>query len=171
MDRTTDAVYVADTKFDERMLCLDRVTKIKGLRLIPRAFESVTNHPTIVYRGVQVQGWWPCVEYLLDVRPFPNLLPSSVQERAIIRASVDLILRQPLYIGQFQQLYARQLKANSAITLPYNTPLLLDIAIASYEHTPLAETFPWIEPLATAVDREITRQLTHQSEEEIRQLA
>lgn len=171
MDRTTDAIYIADTKFDEQMLCLALVAKIKGLRLIPTQLEPVAKNPAIIYRGVQVQGWWPCVDYLLDVRPYPNLLPNSVQQRAIVRTSVDLILSQPFYIGQFHQLYAKQGNTDGCIELPHATPLLLDIAIASYEHTPVADTFPWVKPLADAVNDEIASILPDQTEEEILKLA
>ena len=104
---------------------------------------------TIVYRGVQVFGFWPSVEYLLDVRPYPNLLPSTVRERAIVRTSADLVLSQPMHIGQFHTLYVR---ANGDTEIPGTSPSLLDVAIASFKETPIAETFPWVDRLASRVD-------------------
>ena len=145
------------------MRCLARIARLKNLKLVPVAMREVQG-ASIVYRGIQVYGFWPSVEYLLDVRPYPNLLPNTVWERAIVRTSASLVLDQPMYIGQFHALYIQN---NGDIAVPGVTPTLLDIAIASYKDTPMSETFPWVDDLANAVDLLIAHNNTDSNEKQI----
>lgn len=161
MDRATDTLYISTNKFDERTHALIRVAKLKGLNVVPH---SPTNSktPYVIYLGIQLQHWWPIVDFILDVRPCPNILPSESRERAIMRESVEMVFRNGFDIGMFHQLYQPQLTDNG-LKLINGAPTLLDIAISSYADTPCGEMFRWVKPLRQAVD-EYINQTTHTTE-------
>lgn len=151
MDRATDTVYIANNRFDEQTHALLRIAKLKGLHVVPQSATTNANDLSIIYLGIQMTGWWPAVDLILDVRPYPNLLPADSRSRGIMRESVNLVFKDAFNIGMFHQLYQPRLGAKG-LQLPNGSPTILDAAIASFANTPVGEMFSWIAPLRGAVD-------------------
>lgn len=159
MDRATDTLYITSNKFDERTQALVKIARLKGLAVVPHSPVD-SKDPYVIYLGIQLQNWWPVVDFILDVRPCPNILPSESRDRAIVRESVEMVFRNAFDIGMFHQLYQPHLYKDGMV-LPYGEPTLLDIAIGSFADTPIGEMFQWVRPLSQAVDDAIGGGLAH----------
>jgi len=152
LDRTADIVRIDVTNGTDAVVAF--LARIAGYKGITAQMTVLNAHrtPSLLYRGVQIEGLWPCVDYLLDVRPAPETLPDTPAKRGIMRSCVDQILYDPRQLGQFYALYFDE---PDAARLPARRVTILDIAIASYAHTLVASTYPWVQDVATEVDARI----------------
>lgn len=127
---------------------------LKGLNPKTVLLPDTILTPAIEHRGVQIQGFWPAVHYLLDLRPFPELLPTTPSKRGIIASLTELVLTDAGYLGEVAPLYFH---SNQLVN---RHPTLLDVAVASYHDTPLIEPFPWI----LAVTNQLLQQIEYHQE-------
>jgi hypothetical protein len=111
---------------------------IKGLQPKTTILSDIGLSPAIEHRNIQIQGFWPAVHYLLDLRPYPELLPLTPSRRGVIASLTELVLTNAAYLAQVAPLYAKSPQALS------NQPTLLDVAVASYCNTELETPYPWI---------------------------
>lgn len=121
--------------------------RIKGLHTTAAELPGVTLTPAIEYRGIQIQGFWPAVNYLLDIRPYPELLPDTPDKRGIARSLTEMILTETACLGQLAALYQTQ----PPHALGHMS--LVDLAVAVYSDTLFSARYPWIDTVAENLEQ------------------
>lgn len=143
MDHSPDRLLVDHTgTLTPACAFLHLLGMVKGLTPTATTLADASLSPAIVHRGVQIQGFWPAVHYLMDVRPYPELLPSSAARRGVVASLTELVLTDASYLAQVAPLYAQGPRAT-----PHHTTLL-DLAVAAYRNTTLEPVYPWIIQVA-----------------------
>lgn len=146
MDKNADTVYADLTSCNHRISnFLTYLTACKSLR-----FEvldlGMRRFPAIRYRGVSVDGLPAATEYVLETRPYPEIMPERPERRAIIRNFVGMILLYEMDLRELEPLYAQY---------PGKRPHqinLLDIAVAACDSDRLSHELQWIRAIARDVE-------------------
>lgn len=120
MDSETDTVFLNGNCKYGRLICL--IAKYKGLSVKP--LKDATFSPAIQHRWVTVAGSWACIEYLLDVYPYPELMPETPASRAVMRSLVEALFNEHVTIESFKDLCESRSKK-----ICHNEVTLLDLAL------------------------------------------
>lgn len=155
MDPTTSLVISADHPQDPSALCLGFLAALKGL---PSTYappsDDLATTPCVTHGRLRVMGFWPCLDYICDIRPYPEILPDTPVKRAVIRSLVSQLLTDATVLGQLSTLYVVQLARSHRDDS--NRPTLLDLAVSSRHVHPLAEDYPWVANTLTHVRNHFT---------------
>lgn len=117
---------------------LTLLCRIKGLKPAPGIVHDCQLDVAVEHRRVPIQGLWPCVDYLMRIRPYPNLNPDTPERCAVIHSLIDLIWFDPNNLDRVAPLYL------DPDFLPFNHPCLLDLAVAAHTFSPFAPDRGWI---------------------------
>lgn len=149
MDRDADIIYLDTRGCDEQAKRLMvAVCRMKGLEVRPFVQNEKANgySPSAMYRGIRIDGAWPIIEFLNDIRPAPELYPGEPQHRGFIRSVTDKLIFVPDEAVRISTLAALDpyMKDGRKILLPsLERPSLVDLAIAcianNYTQTPYAK--------------------------------
>lgn len=143
MAESTNVILLDPTHCNDRFLAfITQLAEVKGSRIEISTFAS-EHPPSAIIRGHQVDGTWPIINYLLELMPYPELLPASPAHRAIIRTAVDRVLTHNVVLDDLLVYYLRN---NRPVTIP-KMVTLLDFALAAC--TDADEEHPWIEEIRT----------------------
>jgi glutathione S-transferase len=124
------------------------VAQVKGFEPKFATLTGTMITPAIEYRQVQVQGLWPIIAYLDEIRPIPCLTPETPEKRAIVRSFTELLLSDTAHLHQLNQLY----EANGKVRC-FDFVSLLDIAVATYHQEMFTESYSWIKAVHDEVQR------------------
>lgn len=161
MDRANDVVYIDLVGTIEPMhIFLTWLARFKGLRT--EVIETAADRsPAIVFQGIQIEGFWPCVDFLLDTRPYPDILPDTPGKRAVIRSLTERVLSNAACLGEIATYY----NSYRGTALPPQSTLL-DLAVAAQASSPAAHRYPWAITIAELVDRRINAHRDHERYED-----
>ena len=109
---------------------------VKGQLYTEGPLEGAVTAPAILMRNVQVEGLWPTLEYLMDLRPWPALLPVVPEKRAAMRTMCEQMMLDPSLLGTVQALY-QDMKE-----WPFGSLQLIDVIVAAYGSPAFAPTSP-----------------------------
>lgn len=85
--------------------------------------------PAFEYRQRQIEGFWPIVEFLMELKPWPVLLPEQPLERALFRSIAEQALGDAGQLTELLDLYADDPRPFGALRLP-------DFVVAGYAWRP-----------------------------------
>lgn len=147
MDRANDVVYIDFTGVvDPTHIFLAWLARVKGLRTSV-VETNAARSPAIVYQGIQIEGFWPCVDFLLDARPYPDVLPDTPGKRAVVRSLTERILADPTTLGEIAVYYLTP----QGPELPARLTLM-DLAVVAQSFTLHTHRYPWLSSIARQVD-------------------
>lgn len=138
---------------DGRFLAL--LAQAKWLEPIFVELDDARLDPAIRYKDVQIEGFWPSVNYLLEIRPYPELLPDTPERRGAVRSLTELIKSDP---SQLEELGLYYSASSTGFMTP--RPLLVDFAVAAYASEKTLERLPWTSRTRDAVHRLIESEAT-----------
>lgn len=84
--------------------------------------------PAIEYKRVCIQGFWPSIDCLVYLRPYPEIEPAHPERRAATRSLVEMLLAYPDFIARFEELFRRQYS-------PDAVPTILQLAVCAVVNT------------------------------------
>ena len=100
MDSSSDTVFVYGNCEFGRLIRL--VAKYKGLSTADLDSAYVT--PSVRHRNITMCGAWPIIDYLLDVVPYPDLMPETPAKRGVMRSLVNSLFNEQVGIPEFKEL-------------------------------------------------------------------
>ena len=150
MDRSTHVVYVDFCGTNDRVArFLQYLIGVKGLAIQPTTL-SATCCPAIVFRGVQIEGFWPIINHIWDVVRYPDLMPDTPGKRGLVMSFVEQLLLTDTCPTKFAELYTDNAKSGKFMG-GKQTPNLLDLAVASSVAQGCKSMPPFIPPLIKAL--------------------
>jgi hypothetical protein len=104
--------------------------------------------PAAVFRKIQVEGFYPIIEFVNHVVPFPDIYTADPNHNAVMNSVGCILLAECLNLNLVRELYTKQ--KTPSFALASRTPLFIDIcAIAATAYNDY-KTVPWLNEL---VDR------------------
>jgi len=148
MDRSRDVLYLDITSTREPLIAFFTLLGQYKELDVRTAELHADRAPALAYRSVQIEGLWPCIWYLLDVRPYPDVLPDPPQKRAIILTLTDRVLAGDHDLNEFMDYY--RTPDGSLALKPWL--YTLDFAIAAHAlDLGYAHQHPWLRTIHDAV--------------------
>ena len=159
--RNSNAVVCLDTAncSPEAGRFLYLLAGVKGLRTEIYK-DNPRKPPALRHRNNHIEDFWPMVMFLMDLRPWPPLLPNSVQQRGAMITFVNAVLNRGGPSPDLLNLYRNN-------KTPYLNgdlhPTLIDLAILAHFQMQPPESEAdeaWVRRLLVAVDSYIERAAT-----------
>lgn len=150
MDRTTCVIDAGSTSEVVRTL-IELIAGTRNLETTSGTLPGSVLSPAVQHRMIQIEGFWPVVDYLIEIKPWPVILPDTPEERAAMRTLTELIILRPQELGGIRHLYLDRSTAFGALRL-------LDLAVAAYADVPdVADRHPWVHFVREGVDSAVSR--------------
>jgi len=149
MDRRTVLINAPKGDVTLAATLLDLLAQYKGLTT---AFYdmSPSSEACVEHDRFRTSGFWPSADFIMDLRPHPQVLDPEVRARGAIRSTTHKLLTDAKHLAGLGPLYTDE-------GVPkHGRPLtLIDITVASYESTPYAARHRWVKLVHRYVSRMI----------------